>query len=143
MWSDNCFFFSTSIQIGDGNNTPFWEGRWINGMSPKEMAPSLYCMTRLKRRTFAQESRNNNWIRNLQDVNCTAHLEEFTLLFMALADIHLSDKKMRLNGTGHEMRISLSPLLINVSFMELCPISRLKTSDKHTLSLKPSSLRGL
>jgi hypothetical protein len=86
-------FSSTSIRIGDGNSTPFWEARWINGMSPKEMAPGLLHLAIFKTRTVVQELRNNNWIRNLQNTNCATHLEEFTLLFMALADIHLSDQK--------------------------------------------------
>jgi hypothetical protein len=37
--------------------------------------------------------RNNNWIRNLQDITYASHLDEFTLLFMALDDTRLSDHK--------------------------------------------------
>jgi hypothetical protein len=51
------------------------------------------CIATFKRRTVAQERHNNNWIRNLQSIDCTSQLEEFTLLFMALANIQLTDQK--------------------------------------------------
>jgi hypothetical protein len=43
------FFSSTTVQIGDDKNTPFWETRWINGISPKELAPNLDLTARFKK----------------------------------------------------------------------------------------------
>jgi hypothetical protein len=34
-------FCSTTVTIGDGKCTLFWEARWLNGTSPKEITPSL------------------------------------------------------------------------------------------------------
>jgi dimeric dUTPase (all-alpha-NTP-PPase superfamily) len=42
---------------------------------------------------MAKELYNLNWIRNLKDINSTALLEEFLLLFMALSDVELSKQK--------------------------------------------------
>jgi hypothetical protein len=45
------FFFSTTISLGDGRNTPFWEGKWLNGTSLKELAPNLFQAARYKGRS--------------------------------------------------------------------------------------------
>jgi hypothetical protein len=42
---------------------------------------------------MAKELYNLKWIRNLKDINSTALLEEFLLLFMALSDVELSEQK--------------------------------------------------
>jgi hypothetical protein len=36
------FFCSTTVTIGDGRNTPFWESRWLDGIAPKDLAPELF-----------------------------------------------------------------------------------------------------
>jgi hypothetical protein len=87
------FFSSTWVQIGNGKTTPFWEARWLLGSAPKDLAPHLFECARYKGRTIATEFKNNNWIKNLQDISSTTHLEEFTLLFMALSDVQLNDQK--------------------------------------------------
>jgi hypothetical protein len=45
------FFISTTIQIENGRNTPFWEARWLQGLAPKDLAPSLYNSARFKTRS--------------------------------------------------------------------------------------------
>jgi hypothetical protein len=48
------FFSSTHVQIGDGRNTLFWEARWLNGSSPKDLAPGLYNQARFKKKMSQQ-----------------------------------------------------------------------------------------
>jgi hypothetical protein len=60
-------------------------------MSPKELAPNLFLVPRMKRRTIYKELQNLNWIRNVRDISSIALLEEFILLFMALSYVELSD----------------------------------------------------
>jgi hypothetical protein len=79
--------------VGDGKNTPFGESRWLNGASPKELAPNLYQVTRFKNRNIHAELRNCNWIRSLGPIQSTNLLEEFTLLFMVLSSVELSQEK--------------------------------------------------
>jgi hypothetical protein len=81
------------ISIGDAKNTPFWEGRWLNGASPRELAPNLYKAARFKARTVHSELTNQNWIRNLSGIDIASLLEEFTLLYMTLSLVQLSDHK--------------------------------------------------
>jgi hypothetical protein len=85
------FFASTVINVGNGKNTPFWEGRWLNGVSPKELAPNLYKQACFKSRTVHKELYNMNWIKNLKQVNTEDLIEEFVLLFNTLSEIQLNE----------------------------------------------------
>jgi hypothetical protein len=87
------FFNSITIQLVDGKNTPFWEARWLQGSTPKELAPNLYDLARFKYRNVHTELSNLNWIRNLMEISSEVELEEFTMLFMALSSIFLTEEK--------------------------------------------------
>jgi hypothetical protein len=43
------FFCSTEVTVGDDKNTPFWKARWLNGTSPKELAPNLFNLARFRK----------------------------------------------------------------------------------------------
>jgi hypothetical protein len=49
-------------------------------------------VARSKHRSVHKELHNLNWIRNLKEINAVSLMEEFILLFMALADVELSDQ---------------------------------------------------
>jgi hypothetical protein len=85
------FFQSTVIHIGNGKNTPFWEAKWLQGVAPKELAPSLYKVARFKHGTIYIELKNSNWIRNLKEIIIVDQLEEFTMLFMIITSQTLTD----------------------------------------------------
>jgi hypothetical protein len=87
------FFSYTIIIVGNGNDTPFWDAKWPNGFSPKDLAPNLFKVATYKKRSMKIESHDSNWIRNLTNINTTCMLEEFTLLFMALASVQLSEQR--------------------------------------------------
>jgi hypothetical protein len=87
------FFSSTIIQIGDGSKTPFCEAKWIHGIAPKHLAPNLYKATRFKRRTVAKEMQNDNWIKNLGQINNSYLLNEYIMLYMALSSISLTQEQ--------------------------------------------------
>jgi hypothetical protein len=36
------FYAATSITIGNGMKTPFWHAPWLNGRSPKDIAPTIF-----------------------------------------------------------------------------------------------------
>jgi hypothetical protein len=87
------FFASTMISVGDGVNTPFWEARWPNGISPQQLAPKLYMQARFKLRSVHEELQNQNWIKNLKHVDSEELLGEFILLYQALSEIQLNWEK--------------------------------------------------
>jgi hypothetical protein len=64
----------------------------VAGVSPKDLAPSLFSSARFKTRSIHTELRNCNWIKSLADINSSSQIEEFTLLFMALSSITLTDQ---------------------------------------------------
>jgi hypothetical protein len=87
------FFASTVITVGDGAITPFWDTRWLNGVSPKELVPNLYKKARFKFRTVGKELQNFNWIKNLKAINTENLMDEFVLLFSALSEITLNNDR--------------------------------------------------
>jgi hypothetical protein len=62
-------------------------------MSPKEIAPNIFKCARFKKTSAYTEINNNNWIRNLNNINSTSLIEEFILLFMALTEVNLSNDR--------------------------------------------------
>jgi hypothetical protein len=67
--------------------TPFWEAKWLDGAAPKYLAPNIYQFAHFKSRSVHDELRSSNWIKNLGNIDSTPLIEEFTLLFMALASV--------------------------------------------------------
>jgi hypothetical protein len=76
------FFNSTYITIGNGEDTPFWDARWIQGAAPRDIAPNLYQRAWFKNRSVSTELYKDNWIRN---INNNTLLEEFVMLHAALS----------------------------------------------------------
>jgi hypothetical protein len=116
------FFTSTVITVGDGAIPPFWDVRWLNGVSPKELAPNLYKQARFKFRTVCKELQNFNWIKDLKAINTENLMGEFVLLFSALSEVTLNNGRdkilWRLTPSGeysvaspHMMHNSLEPFL--------------------------------
>jgi hypothetical protein len=87
------FFSSTYIQVGDGRNTPFWEAKWLNAATLKDIAPNLYKMARMKNRIVFAELHNHSWIKNLREINSSIMLEEYIMLFIALSTVTLTDQE--------------------------------------------------
>jgi hypothetical protein len=91
------FFSSTTMQVGNGKATPFWESRWLEGRAPKDLAPHLYAIAKFKKRLVHDEMRNDNWIRGLRNIHTTQQIEEFTMLFIALASVTLTNQEDEIN----------------------------------------------
>jgi hypothetical protein len=92
--TDRALFFASSVmRVGDGRNTPFWESLWLNGVSPKELAPNLFNQARFKQRTVHKELQQFNWITNIQSIGTEDLLDEFILLFTLLSEVQLSEEK--------------------------------------------------
>jgi hypothetical protein len=57
------------------------------------LAPHLYDIAKFKRRSVHDELRNDNWIRSLGQIFTREQIEEFTMLFMALNSVTLTDQE--------------------------------------------------
>jgi hypothetical protein len=68
MTDEACAFFraSTYTVIGNGRDTLFWVDSWINGVSVRAMAPTLFKLIparMVNRQTVAEALTNRNWVR--------------------------------------------------------------------------------
>jgi hypothetical protein len=85
------FFCSTYMHIGNRENTPFSEAKWLHGAAPKDLAFGLFKITRLKNRMVSTELTNNGWIRSLPSLDTPSLLEEYTTLYTSLTSIQLTN----------------------------------------------------
>jgi hypothetical protein len=77
------FAASTDIKIGDGSKISFWDSAWAGGRRPKDLAPSLFSISRYKGKSLVGVVRDNAWIADLAllgSVITTHHLHEFFIL---------------------------------------------------------------
>lgn len=112
------FFASAYVDIGDGKNTPFWEAKWINGASPKELAPTLYNLARYKFRTVHKKLHNRNWIKNLTDIESEEAIQEYVLLHSLLQQITLSNEKDKIYWKWTANKKYSAASAYNVQFLE-------------------------
>jgi hypothetical protein len=118
------FFASTLISVSDGKSTPFWESIWLEGVSPKELAPNLYKQARFKYRTVHTELRSLNWIKNLRQVNMKMLMDEFILLFMALSEIQTTDQKDSISWKWIPDGVYLATSAYKAQFLGAFPLFR-------------------
>ena len=56
------FHTSTIVKVGKGNKSLFWHSSWLNGSSPKNLAPQLFQKARRKNITVQKALHGNRWI---------------------------------------------------------------------------------
>jgi hypothetical protein len=62
------FEASTTVQVGDGRNTLFWQAKWLEGDSIRSFAPELYKVVdkrACKSRIMNEALIGNRWIRDI------------------------------------------------------------------------------
>jgi hypothetical protein len=74
------FHASTQINLGHGEKALFWHDRWLDGTSPKEIAPNLFKLAHFKNRSVAKELVNRNWIKSVRHISTTQELSEYIKL---------------------------------------------------------------
>jgi hypothetical protein len=120
------FFASTYIHIGDGKATPFWEAKWLHGVAPKDMAPTLFKIARYKKRSVHTEVLNDNWIKSLGTINNPAQLDEYVMMFLAISSVTLTDRKDKIiwRWTANEIYTMASSYYCQfqgaMTFSQLC-----------------------
>ena len=93
------FFASTYMELGDGLTARFWEDRWIQGRSVRELAPLVYaCIPKRRRasRTVAQGLQGNSWARDIHGVFGIHEIGQYLQLWQAIAGTTLSGDPDRL-----------------------------------------------
>jgi hypothetical protein len=79
----------TTISLGDGSRTKFWGDNWLQGKTPKVIAPTLFTLARRKNLTEAQVLQEGRWIQGLRKITTTMQIQEFIDLWSMLREIRL------------------------------------------------------
>jgi hypothetical protein len=80
------------IKLGNGEKAMFWHDKWLDGVAPISIAPSLYKKAHFKRRTIAKELTNKNWMRLASHISTRQELIEFVKLWSVLKSVQLRGK---------------------------------------------------
>jgi hypothetical protein len=87
------FFVSTTMILGNGHTAKFWDDRWLDGRSVKEIAPSLHACTpkrRRKSRTVADGLQDNRWARDIHGTLGIQEIGEYLQLWQRVEGTLLS-----------------------------------------------------
>ncbi|KAF8730242.1 hypothetical protein HU200_017220 [Digitaria exilis] len=79
----------TTIVLGDGRRVSFWHDRWLQGKSPKEIAPNIYRLAWRKNERVATTLANGHWKRGLRRMNTTEQINEYVELWGLIRDVRL------------------------------------------------------
>lgn len=93
------FAASTSMVLGNGESSLFWEDRWLDGKSVKEMAPEVYALVpkrRRKVRTVRETLIDCAWIPDIVGAPSALALWQYVQLWGRLRDIQLSPDQDRM-----------------------------------------------
>ena len=88
------FYASTTITVGDGAKTPFWDSPWLLGRKPKDIAPPIFAASTRKNWKVREALKGNAWILKISHIAVVfaAHIQEFFTLWMLLNDFHLHEQ---------------------------------------------------
>ncbi|WVZ94829.1 LOW QUALITY PROTEIN: hypothetical protein U9M48_040673 [Paspalum notatum var. saurae] len=80
--SDRLLFqASTSVIVGNGAKTKFWQHSWLDGEAPCNLAPHLFALIKRKNKSVLQELTNDAWIKALRNkITTSMQIEEFVSL---------------------------------------------------------------
>ena len=85
-----------SITIGDGKTAKFWDSPWLDGLMPKDVAPSIFAISKKKTFTVHKALTSEFWIQNLgfEGGIAVSHINEFFILWSKLQEVQLTENTM-------------------------------------------------
>jgi hypothetical protein len=89
------FFASTTMSLGNGATALFWEDRWIQGRSIRELAPLLYeCIPKRRRRTrtVADGLQGHSWARDIHGTLGVHEIGQYLRIWMAIEHTTLGEE---------------------------------------------------
>jgi hypothetical protein len=85
------FSAATEITIGDGSIANFWKDRWLQGMAPKDIAPSLFAIASRKNRTVKMALQSDTWLSDLKYGLSHDLMPELVALAQLIDEVQLID----------------------------------------------------
>ena len=89
----NFFYASTTISVGNGAKTPFWDSPWLLGRKPKDIAPLIHEASMRKNWKVREALKHNAWILKINPSTSISaeHVTQFFTLWMLLHEVHLDE----------------------------------------------------
>ena len=85
MIDRDLFYASTVVTVGKGDMASFWFSAWLNGESPRNIAPSLF-KTAIRKKISVQDALNNNrWVKHVLPIQSVQEIKEYVELWERLA----------------------------------------------------------
>jgi hypothetical protein len=87
------FYACITIAIGNGRTTKFWHSPWLGGIKPKDIAPSILEISKLKIFLVHKALQHDFWVANLNltwGISVT-HINEFYPLWGKLQEVQLNE----------------------------------------------------
>ena len=91
----NLFLVSTTMLLGNGATTCFWEDRWIDGRAVREIAPLLYACVhkrRRKARMLAEGLLDHHWAQDISGVLGIHEIGQYLQLWQAIEGTILTEE---------------------------------------------------
>jgi hypothetical protein len=87
------FATSSEVTIGDGNRASFWQSSWVDGRTPKNIAPTLYKKAKRKNLSVRKAIQDNRWISHITPLNTTQEIREYVTLWEAIGQTQLHEDR--------------------------------------------------
>ncbi|CAM0901775.1 unnamed protein product [Alopecurus aequalis] len=84
------FAACTQVSLGNGNRCRFWTDSWIDGKSPKSLAPSLFRLARRKQLSVKDALANGRWMKGLCRMESAEQMDQFFYLWSKAKSVTLS-----------------------------------------------------
>jgi hypothetical protein len=87
------FYAATTITIGDGKMEKFWHTPWLHGRKPKEIASSIFAISKRKNFTVWEGLQQDFWINkpNSHKISTPNHIVDFVELWALVNEISLDE----------------------------------------------------
>jgi hypothetical protein len=92
------------VTVGDGKTARFWTSSWIDGMTAKSLAPSLFQNAKRKKITVQKALQDNQWISHILPIQTAQEIREYVTLREKYMELHY--KKIMMipyDGVGQRM----------------------------------------
>jgi hypothetical protein len=85
------FAASTVVTIGNGKMAKFWTSSWLDGNTPRNLAPSLFKKAKRKKLTVFKALQDNRWITHILPLQTPQEIQEYVSLWEQISVIQLNE----------------------------------------------------
>lgn len=85
------FAASTVVTVGDGRTARFWTSSWIDWMTAKSLAPSLFQKATRKKISVQMALQDNRWISHILPIQTAQEIQEYVILWEKVHGVTLQE----------------------------------------------------